>query len=211
VAVNAAGLKGLYAITDAALTPGPKLAAAVEAAIRGGTRVVQYRDKSADVFRRRQEAAGLAALCRGHGVTFIVNDDVDLAFECGADGVHLGREDATLAAARVRLGPRALIGVSCYDSIEDAMEAAQSGADYVAFGSFYASDTKPRAVRAPLELLTQARRALNIPVCAIGGITPENGAGLVAAGADMLAVIRGLFAAADVAAAARSYAGLFSR
>ncbi len=208
--MNTAGLRGLYAVTDGTLTPGPKLALAVEAAIRGGARQVQYRDKSAGTARRRQEAAGLAALCRGHGVTFIVNDDVELALECGADGVHLGREDAALASARVQLGPRALIGVSCYDSLDRAMEAAQAGADYVAFGSFYASDSKPGAVRAPLELLTRARRVLSIPVCAIGGITPQNGAALVGAGADMLAVIRGLFAAADVAAAARSYAALFS-
>ncbi len=208
--MSAAGLKGLYAITDGTLTPGPKLAVAVEAAIRGGARLVQYRDKSTDSARRRQEATDLAALCRGHGVVFIVNDDVDLALESGADGVHLGREDAALAAARVRLGPRALIGVSCYDSLDRAMDAAHGGADYVALGSFHASDSKPRAVRAPLELLVQARRALNIPVCAIGGITPQNGAELVGAGADMLAVIRGVFAAADVASAARSYAGLFS-
>ena len=209
--MNDPGLKGLYAITDGSLTPGPALVPAVEAAIRGGARLVQYRDKSADAARRRQEAAALAVLCRGHGVTFIVNDDVELALDCGADGVHLGREDAALASARVRLGPRTLIGVSCYDSLEAAVSAAHGGADYIAFGSFYASGTKPGAVRAPLELLTEARRALSIPVCAIGGITPENGVRLVNAGADMLAVIRGLFAAPDVAKAARAYAALFSQ
>lgn len=205
------GLKGLYAITDAALTPGPQLVPAVEAAIRGGARLVQYRDKSSDIGRRRQEAVALAALCRGHGVTFIVNDDVALSLDCGADGVHLGRGDAALATARVQLGPRAIIGVSCYDSLEGAVAAAHGGADYVAFGSFHASGSKPGAVRAPLELLSQARRALSIPVCAIGGITPENGAALVAAGADMLAVIRGLFAATEVAEAAQAYAALFKR
>lgn len=202
-------LRGLYAITDGALTRGDGLPAAVEAAIRGGARLVQYRDKSTDAARRRREAAALAALCRGHGVPFIVNDDVELAFESGADGVHLGREDAAFAAARVRLGPRALIGVSCYDSLENALAAVHGGADYVAFGSFHPSVSKPGAVHAPLELLTQARRQLNVPVCAIGGITPENGAALVAAGADMLAVIRGLFAEQDVKAAAGRYAGLF--
>jgi thiamine-phosphate pyrophosphorylase len=204
-------LSGLYAITDGTLTPGERLPAAVEAAIRGGVRLVQYRDKSRDTARRGREARTLAALCRDHGVRFIVNDDVELASESGADGVHLGREDAALAAVRVRLGPRALIGVSCYNSLENAVRAAHEGADYVAFGSFYASDSKPGAVRAPLELLGQARRALSIPVCAIGGITPENGAELVAAGADMLAVIRGLFAASDVTTAARAYAALFPR
>ena len=207
--MSARGLQGLYAITDAALTPDPQLVPAVEAAIRGGARLVQYRDKSGDAVQRLDEAGALAALCRGHGVTFVVNDDVELALESGADGVHLGRDDASLAAARVRLGPRALIGVSCYDSLPQAVTAAHGGADYVAFGSFYASGSKPGAVRAPLELLTRARRELSIPVCAIGGITPENGAALIAAGADMLAVIRGLFAAEDVTSAAQRYARLF--
>ena len=202
-------LRGLYAVTDGTLTPGDGLPAAVEAAIRGGARLVQYRDKSADAARRRREAVALAALCGGHGVPLIVNDDVELALESGADGVHLGRDDAALAMARVRLGPRALIGVSCYDSLENALAAAHGGADYVAFGSFYASDSKPGAVRAPLGLLAEARRKLNIPICAIGGITPENGVSLVASGADMLAVIRGLFAEKDVKAAAERYARLF--
>lgn len=205
----APGLRGLYAITDSSLTPGARLAPAVEAAIRGGARLVQYRDKSTDTDRRRQEARALAELCRDHGVGFIVNDDVELALESGADGVHLGRDDVELTTARVRLGPRALIGVSCYDSLQRAVAAAHAGADYVAFGSFYASDTKPGAVRAPLSLLAEARRHLGIPVCAIGGITPENGAALLEAGAQMLAVIRGVFAEEDVRAAAERYARLF--
>lgn len=205
----APGLRGLYAITDSSLTPGGTLAPAVEAAIRGGARLVQYRDKSPDTERRRQEAVALAELCRAHGVGFIVNDDVELALESGADGVHLGRDDVELTTARVRLGPRALIGVSCYDSLQRAVAAAHAGADYVAFGSFHASDTKPGAVRAPLSLLAEARRQLGIPVCAIGGITPENGAVLLEAGAQMLAVIRGVFAEEDVRAAAESYARLF--
>jgi thiamine-phosphate pyrophosphorylase len=202
-------LAGLYAITDGSLTPGTELAPAVEAAIRGGARLVQYRDKSTDTQRRRQEARMLMELCRDHGAGFIVNDDVELALESGADGIHLGRDDAALATARVRLGPRALIGVSCYDSLERAVAAAHAGADYVAFGSFFASDTKPGAVRAPLALLAEARRELGIPVCAIGGITPENGAALLRAGAHMLAVIRGVFAEKDVRTAAESYAQLF--
>lgn len=202
-------LHGLYAITDGDLTPGDGLATAVEAAIRGGARLVQYRDKSGDGPRCLREARALASLCRDHGVHLIVNDDVELASQAGADGVHLGRDDADISTARVRLGPRALIGVSCYDSLERAIAAAHAGADYVAFGSFYASDTKPGAVRAPIGLLTQARKHLGIPLCAIGGITPENGGALVTAGADMLAVIRGVFATADVTAAARDYARLF--
>lgn len=202
-------LAGLYAITDGTLTPGVQLMPAVEAAIRGGARLVQYRDKSSDTTRRRQEARTLAGLCRDHGAGFIVNDDVELALESGADGVHLGRDDVALATARVRLGPRALIGVSCYDSLERAVAAAHAGADYVAFGSFHASATKPGTVRAPLGLLTEARRQLGIQVCAIGGITPDNGAVLLAAGAHMLAAIRGVFAEKDVRVAAENYARLF--
>lgn len=202
-------LAGLYAITDGTLTPGTRLVTAVEAAIRGGAHLVQYRDKSTDTERRRQEARMLRELCRDHGAGFIVNDDVELALESRADGVHLGRDDAALATARVRLGPRALIGVSCYDSLERAVTAAHAGADYVAFGSFFASATKPGAVHAPLSLLAEARRRLGIPVCAIGGITPDNGAMLIAAGAEILAVVRGVFAEEDVRAAAESYAQLF--
>ena len=201
---------GLYALTDPGLTPGERLLPAVEAAIRGGARLVQYRDKSKDAPRRLEEARALAELCRGHGVVFIVNDDPTLAAIAGADGVHLGKDDPDVISTRVRLGPRALIGVSCYDSLERAVAAAHAGADYVAFGSFHASGSKPDAVRAAPELLRQARRALpGIPLCAIGGITPANGAALVEAGVDMLAVIRGVFAEADVTAAARAYARLF--
>ncbi|MGE5626391.1 MAG: thiamine phosphate synthase [Bacillota bacterium] len=204
-----AGLRGLYAIADTELIPGPALPPAVEAAIRGGARLVQYRDKSGDAARRASEARALLEICRGHGVPCIVNDDVELAAAVGADGVHLGKDDVDPKAARVRLGPRALVGVSCYDSLERAVATVRAGADYVAFGSFFPSDTKPGAVRPSLELLTEARRRLSIPLCAIGGITPENGGTLVNAGADMLAVIRGLFAAPDIAAVARAYARLF--
>lgn len=202
-------LRGLYALTDSELLPGAQLMTAVEAAIRGGARLVQYRDKSIDAERRAREARGLLELCRGHGVLLVVNDDVELAAAVGADGVHLGKDDGDPAAARVRLGPRALIGVSCYDSLERAVAAARAGADYVAFGSFHASESKPGAVRPPASLLGDARRQLGIPICAIGGITPVNGGALVSAGADMLAVIRGLFAASDVTAAAKAYAKLF--
>ncbi|HEX4300448.1 MAG TPA: thiamine phosphate synthase [Gammaproteobacteria bacterium] len=201
-------LRGVYAITDG--TPLPALTAAVESAIRGGARLIQYREKSPDRERRFDEARVLLGLCKGHDVPLIVNDDVGLAAEIGADGVHLGKDDGRVEDARVRLGPRAVIGVSCYDSLERAVQAAHDGADYVAFGSFFASRSKPAAVRAPLTLLAEARRKLDIPLCAIGGITPDNGAELVAAGADMLAVIQGLFGAADVHAAAKAYSKLFT-
>ena len=200
-------LQGLYAITDGARLPA--LAIAVASAIRGGARLIQYREKSTDRDRRLREARALLELCRGHGVPLIVNDDVELAGEIGAGGVHLGKDDGRIADARVRLGPRAVIGVSCYDSLERAVQAAHDGADYVAFGSFFGSVSKPAAVRAPLTLLPEARRKLNIPLCAIGGITPQNGAELVAAGADVLAAINGVFAAGDVEAAARAYSELF--
>lgn len=200
-------LHGLYAITDGA--PLPALAAAVEAAVRGGARLVQYREKTADAPRRENEARMLLELSRGHGAALIINDDVELAAAVGADGVHLGKDDGEVSAARVRLGPQAIIGVSCYDSLERALIAARDGADYVAFGSFFASDTKPGAVRVAPALLRQARQKLDIPLCAIGGITPENGGELLEAGADMLAVIRGLFAAPDVESRARAYSALF--
>jgi thiamine-phosphate pyrophosphorylase len=193
-------LSGLYALTDASLTSGGRMLGAVDAAIRGGAKLVQYRDKSLDRERRRHEAKTLLEFCHGHGVPLIINDDLELAAAVGADGVHLGRDDAQPAAARVALGPRAIIGVSCYDSLPRAVTAAQAGADYVAFGSFHPSTTKPGAARVPVELLTQARRAL----------TPANGAALLAAGADMLAVIQGLFGHNDVIGAARAYADLFS-
>jgi thiamine-phosphate pyrophosphorylase len=196
-------------ITDAGLGRGAALVSMVSEAIDGGARLVQYRDKSRDAARRREEAAGLAALCRLHGVPLIVNDDVELASEVGADGVHLGRDDPAVATARRRLGEAALIGVSCYDRFERAVAAAAAGADYVAFGRFFASATKPDSVRAETGLLRRARRELGLPVVAIGGITPENGGALIAAGADMLAVVRAVYAAADVRAAAAALARLF--
>lgn len=203
-------LTGLYAITDSQLTPGAALAPAVEAALRGGARVIQYRDKGSDTARRQQEAEALNALCRAHGALLIVNDDVELAATAGAAGVHLGRDDPQLTAARKRLGSGAIIGVSCYNQLPRAQAAAEQGADYVAFGRFFTSLTKPDAVAATPELLREARRALDLPLVAIGGITPENGGLLLEAGADMLAVIHGVFGQADIEAAARRFAVLFS-
>ncbi|MGH8278508.1 MAG: thiamine phosphate synthase [Gammaproteobacteria bacterium] len=203
-------LRGLYVITDNGLTPGPRLATAVTAALRGGAHLVQYRDKSTDQARRAREARALLAVCRAHEIPFVVNDDVELAAQVGADGVHVGSEDAPLAEARVRLGPHAVIGVSCYGSLARALAAERAGADYVAFSSPYSSPTKPGAGTAPRTLLTEARAQLTIPICSIGGITPANGGELIKAGADMLAVISGVFAQADIEAAARRYARLFN-
>ncbi len=202
-------LRGLYAITPADLR-GQALYQAVEAALTGGARILQYRDKSRDHPRRLTEARTLAALCRRHGALFIVNDDPNLAQATGADGVHLGRDDAALEAARALLGPKAVIGVSCYADFGRARHAAAAGADYVAFGAFYPSPTKPGAVRADPALLTRARRELACPVVAIGGITPENAQPLITAGAAMVALIQGLFGAPDITAAARYIQGLFA-
>lgn len=201
--------RGLYVITDSRLLAPGTLEAAVEDAIRGGAVAVQYRDKSSESARRAQEAAALRALCRRLGAVFIVNDDVELAAACGADGVHLGRNDADYASARARLGAAAIIGLSCHADLERAQRAAAMGADYVAFGRFYPSATKPEAPEASVSVLERAHALLTIPVVAIGGITPENGRRLLAAGADLLAVIHGVFSAADTRAAAARYAALF--
>ncbi len=200
---------GLYAIADRGLL-GERLVEAATAALRGGARLLQYRDKQSPGIQRRELARRLLARCREHGVPLIINDDVDLAGEIGADGVHLGSADTGIARARERLGPRALIGRSCYDRLELALRAQREGADYVAFGRFFPSRTKPEAVPCPISLLGEARRALSLPIVAIGGITTENGGRLIAAGADALAVIHGLFGRPDVEAAARDFDKLFS-
>jgi len=197
--------RGLYAITDG---PRVDLLTACEAALRGGAAVLQYRDKSADMERRRSEAAALAALCARYGAPLIINDDVELAAVIGAAGVHLGEHDGDLARARARLGNGAIIGVSCYDSLERARELAAAGADYLAFGAFFVSPTKPQARRAASGLL-DAAAALGKPLVAIGGITPDNARPLIEAGADFVAAISGVFGDANPEAAARRYANLF--
>lgn len=196
-------VRGLYAITPET-EDGEELRRKVGLAIAGGIALLQYRRKTRGDL---EEARALAALCRRAGVAFIVNDDLDLALASDADGVHLGRDDGAIGAARARLGGR-LLGASCYDSLPAARAAVNAGADYVAFGSVYASPTKPAAVRAPHTLFAQAR-ALGVPLVAIGGITLENAPALLRAGADALAVISDLFDAADIAARARAYGMLF--
>ena len=199
--------RGLYAITDG---PRPGLYAAVEGALNGGSAIVQYRDKSGDGGRRQAEAAGLLAVCRRFGVPLIINDDIELAAAVGADGVHLGEHDSDVDAARARLGATAIIGVSCYDSLDRARQLTASGADYLAFGAFFSSPTKPLARRADLSLL-RAATSLGLPLVAIGGITPDNAQPLIEAGADFVAAISGVFAASDPSAAARRYANLFTK
>ena len=204
-------IAGLYAIADTHYLADARLVAAVAEAIEGGARIIQYRDKIHDPAERARQAGELAALCRRHGVPFLVNDDVELARRVDADGVHLGRDDASVADARAQLGSRTIIGVSCYNEIGRALLAQAGGADYVAFGRFFPSRTKPGAVPAEPELLREARKKLHVPIVAIGGITPENGASLIAAGADGLAVIEGVFGQADARAAAERYAQLFTK
>lgn len=202
--------RGLYAITrEGPHSPGA-LETAVAQAIAGGAVVIQYRDKSDDRARRHEEASKLKAICSTRGTPLIVNDDIELAAAVDADGVHLGREDAVLDLARDRLGSDCIIGVSCYASLECACEAERAGADYVAFGSFFPSVTKPDAPPCPLTVLEAARDTLVIPVAAIGGITADNGAALVEAGADLLAVIDAVFGQSDVRAAAARLAELFA-
>ncbi len=202
-------IRGLYAIADTALLPPETLTSRVRQALRGGTRLVQYRHKSTMDAATLRAARELRALCRACGVMLIVNDSIALAQDLDADGVHLGRDDESIALARSTLGPGKIIGASCYNDLRLVQEAQAQGADYIAFGSFHASPTKPEAVNASPTLLTRARRQTDLPLVAIGGITPDNGALLISAGADALAVISGIFAQADPEAAARRYARLF--
>ena len=198
--------RGLYVITDG---PRSDLLDVTSQALAGGARLLQYRDKGDNSTKRYSEAAALRQLCDTYAVPLIINDDVALALAVAADGVHLGKDDDDLAAARAVLGQDAIIGVSCYDSLQRAKTAAAAGASYIAFGAFFPSPTKPLAPRASFELLRQSA-ALDVPRVAIGGITPDNAASLVEAGADYLAVISAVFGAADVRHAAQSFTDLYS-
>ena len=204
-----ADLRGLYAITpDDSLTP--RLLALVRSALSGGVRLVQYRNKLAAPALRRAQAGELLRVCRGQGARLIINDDLALAVEIGADGVHLGRDDGALESARATLGAGRLLGVSCYGSLDAAAAAAAAGADYLAFGSVFASTTKPQAPHIELALLGEARRRFALPVAAIGGITLDNAGAVIAAGADLLAVISDLFDTMNISARARAYEDCFT-
>lgn len=203
-------IRGLYALIDTTWLAPATLTDAAAAAIRGGAHLVQYRDKTADAAERAERARAVFRVCRQLGAVFIVNDDVDLADELMAHGVHLGEHDATVGAARARLGPLAIIGASCYDSVVNAQRAADAGASYLAFGAFFPSPTKTNTRHAEPFLLRKAK-ALGLPLVAIGGITPDNAPELIAEGADAIAVASGLLADGDIEAAARRYAGLFER
>jgi thiamine-phosphate pyrophosphorylase len=199
-------LRGLYAVTPDIADIGV-LVAKVEAAIAGGAQAIQYRNKTASDSLRRKQAAMLSRVCGGRGALFVVNDDVDLAREVGAAGVHLGEDDGDLAGARTTLGPDMLIGVSCYNDIARAKRLVAEGADYIAFGSFHPSVTKPDARRAEPTLLRRAQ-VLRVPVVAIGGITAANGHALVESGADALAVISFVFDHDDLGQVTRAAAAI---
>ena len=204
-------LRGLYAITDSALLTG-KFLPYVEAALDGGLTLLQYRDKSGDEARRLREAEALQGLCERYKAHLIINDDAELAARLGV-GVHLGLTDGPLTPARALLGAKAIIGSTCHSQLELAEQAAREGASYVAFGRFFNSSTKPGAPTATLDVLDQARRQLDLPICVIGGITLGNAAPLVEHGADLLAVVHGLFGAEstrDVTRRARAFNDLLS-
>lgn len=201
-------VSGLYAVTPD-LPNTVILVGKVRQALEGGARLVQYRNKTAGAALQLEQAKALRALCSEFKASLIINDHLDLAVKVSADGVHLGKSDGSIEHARQRLGRNKILGVSCYDRLQVALDAQALGADYVAFGSFFASMVKPDAVAAPLALLAEAKTRLRVPVVAIGGITPDNGTRLISAGADALAVISGLFSAPDVKRAAQDFTKLF--
>ncbi len=201
-------LKGLYLVTpdwdDTA-----RLVEVSDAALRGGATLLQYRHKTAGDAQRREQASALLALCRRHGKPFIINDYPELCVELDADGVHVGGTDAAVAAVRALVGPDRIVGASCYGTFELAQAAQQAGASYVAFGGFYPSRIKKYEVSTPVDIVTRARDAIAVPNVVIGGMTRENSAPLVAAGADMVAVISSVYFADDPEGAARELVGLF--
>ena len=204
-------LAGLYAITDEKLIAEDRFAQIIESALQGGTNIIQYRDKSGDHKKRVRQASLLRSLCERYRAICIINDDLELAREVNAHGVHLGRDDSSLTAARQALGPDAIIGVSCYNDLALALAAEKNSADYVAFGAFFSSPTKPHAVNARLEIIALAKQQLTIPVCTIGGITGSNIERVIQQGADMAAVISSLFSADDIELQARSLSQHFNK
>jgi thiamine-phosphate pyrophosphorylase len=208
-ALNKQPLRGLYLITDEALIPQSQFSTVVEQALRGGARIIQYRDKSANNFKRLQQATELKKLCRDYHAVLIINDDIKLALQIDADGIHIGSQDTTPGDARKLLGNK-IIGVSCYNRFDMAVDAAKNGADYLAFGSFFASSTKPDAVRADTPLILRAKTELHLPVCAIGGITVDNVTPLIQSGADMVAVITDILASNNIESRCKQYANLLN-
>ncbi len=204
------GISGLYAITPNEVDTA-NLVRLTQQALTGGVRSIQYRNKTADSVLQLEQAASLVRLCREFHVPLIINDDLDLAVEVGADGVHLGMEDMAVTEARRRLGPGKIIGASCYNQLRYAVEAERHGANYVAFGTFFVSITKPGAATVSIDLLYQAKQHLHVPIVAIGGITSDNAAELIHQGADAVAVSNSLFSAVDVQSEAKKISCLFKQ
>jgi thiamine-phosphate pyrophosphorylase len=207
--MTARRISGIYALTPETEDTS-ELLAKVTAVLNGGVAFVQYRNKIGVRALQREQCAELLARTRASDASLIVNDSSKLALEVGADGVHLGQGDDSVEEARTRLGPDRIIGVSCYNDMERARAAQAAGADYVAFGSFFASPTKPAAVRAPIDLLRSAKAELNLPVVAIGGINKGNAQALIEAGADALAIISALFESNDIEKETRAFTRLFT-
>ena len=203
-------LQGLYVITDPNLISPRKFAAKVRQALQGGANIVQYRDKSQQHQLRFEQASMVVELCKEHGAISIINDDIDLAKIVNADGVHIGLEDDDLSYARQKLGKKKIIGVSCYADLSQADQAVANSADYVAFGSIFASPTKPQAPVAGLEILRQAKQSLTVPIVAIGGITLDNLDQVIISGADSVAIISAVFASEDIRHQAQQFAQVFN-
>lgn len=202
-------MRGLYAITDTAKHNTEVMLTKTEEILRAGAKILQFRNKQADKDKRITEAEQLIDLCQQFSVPLIINDDIELAIQVGADGVHLGKNDLSITEARTKLGNNMMIGCSCYNDLDRAHNAVNAGADYIAFGAFYSSPSKPDAIRATPDIIQKAKQQFNLPVVAIGGITPENGQALIDAGADMLAVISGLYASKTPFDSATQYVNLF--
>lgn len=198
-------ITGLYAITDPYLIPDERLIEACEAVLEGGCRLLQYRDKQASPQQKYNRASALRALCDRYNAVFIINDDIALAKQARADGVHLGQSDANITIARQALGNDAIIGITCHNDITLAQQAQNAGANYAAFGRFFPSKTKPHASSATLDVITQAKCALDIPIVAIGGITLDNVSQVVNHGADCVAVVEGLFASSNLVTRAQQW------
>ena len=204
-------LSGLYVITDEHLIPDQQLLPHVQSAVDNGASVIQYRAKTKPLTQQIKQAKALAQICHDAGRLFLVNDNLILAIESQADGVHLGQNDRTLKEARILLGKQAIIGITCHQSLTLAYQAEKDSANYVAFGRFFPSKTKPNAPAVNIDILRYAKTQLSIPIVAIGGITPDNGKPLLSAGADMLAVIHSIFGAKDPGLASKAMHALFQK
>ena len=204
-------IHGLYVITDTKLMNEKNIIAKVSLALKGGAKIVQYRDKANSEQTKLRLATQLQKLCKSYQAWFIVNDDIHLAKEVNADGVHIGKDDDDIHKARQLLGDNAIIGVSCYNDLNRALQMQDLGANYVAFGRFFNSKTKPNAPQAEIETLHQAKQSLHIPIVAIGGVTADNAQSLIDSGADSVAVIQGVFAAQDIQAESKKLQNLFPK